>query len=171
MHCPEVLQSLQDSPRRLTCSPIFPPPTLAWVFSSQLLPPTDPSGLPSTPLLSPKHSATPPPPHLLTPTSPGRFSPFSQQPPPQTRSARSLHPHFVPLPHNFSPSLRSSRLFPGWATAPPAHLGGNGRGLFTWWPQNSGAAAPRGRGGKHSPNGFPPPLAPNWEPTTDSLPA
>lgn len=172
MHCPNV--PLQDSlrllppglsqtPHVLTCLPS----PVSSVFSSQLLPPPDPSALPSTPLLFPKHSAAPSPPHLLTPpTSPGLFSPPSKQPPPQTRTALSLPPTLSPPPQLLpqfcalhpSPQARRPHLQRTWrgrggAFSPGGHRAAGQRLLAA----GEGSAAQMGPASQ---------LVPNWERTT-----
>ncbi|KAL0611100.1 hypothetical protein AAY473_020873 [Plecturocebus cupreus] len=106
----------------------------------------------SPPLLSPELWAGSSPSHTSQP--PHAFFPSFQQPGPQTRSALSLHPNFVPS-HPNSPQLCA--LHPpslGRSSRAPAE---KGRGPLTWWPQSRGEAAPSGRGRKRSPAGLPPP--------------
>lgn len=93
------------------------------------------------------------------------FSSFSATPTSDTLG-------FLPSPplRRLIPQLLSSSTFVtpfSWPRGRSSRIpGGKGRGLFTWRPQSSGAAAPSGQGGKRSPNGHSSQLEPNWEQTT-----
>ena len=162
MHCPNVPQS-RPSPPGLSLTPHLS--SLHQLCSTpsvvpHLHPPPPPSArplsFPSSPLVSPKHSAsrllllT----RLLQPPHGFLSSPHSAAPKSDTHSSLPS-PHFVPSPRSPPLALRSSPSSPGPWDLPPAHLVGKRMGLLTWRPQSSGAAAPSGRGGKRSPTGLP----------------
>lgn len=136
------------------------------MFSSQLLSPPDPSTVLFSLLLSPKHLAGPFSSLSHTSNLPGAFfSSFSATPTSDTLRflpslpLRRLTPQLLPSSTLVTPF--------SWPRGRASNIpGGKGRGLLTWRPQSSGAAAPSGQGGKRSPNGHPSQLVPNWERTT-----
>ena len=155
-------------------------------LTSRTIPDSSPAHLPSLPHLCSMPSVPPLP--SSSPRQTPQLSllapPFSQalsQPPPVPRRGSFPLPSFSILhvglaqlspftrissprpPPTPPPALRSLPGSPALSPKPPEHLLGKRRGLLTWRPQSSGAAAPSGRGGKCTPTVLPSPLVPHWE--------
>lgn len=151
-------------------------------FTSRTLPDSLPVQLSSHPALRYAGSSFPPTPLSARPLSFPSSFPSTQQPAISSSSPESsIFPMAFFLPPFSRPHVGGSQLSPFSPILPPhprllpqpralhppplaawrrlqyiwGRGGGKRRGLLTWRPQSSGAAAPGGRGGKRSPIGLP----------------